>query len=142
GRALAQFGEQARVLDGDDGLGSEVRDQLDLLVGERPHLLAVNVDRSNQLVILEHRHTKKRASAGGFDKRNHGWIAPDISFLRRKVGNMDDLLGSRDDGKRSVGIVAYRKQGVPRPSLSETQGSIMQRPDTECIAVIEKQIAK
>ena len=33
--------EQPRVLDGDDGLGGEVLNQLDLLVGERPHLLAV-----------------------------------------------------------------------------------------------------
>ena len=39
---LAQLVEQPRVLDGDDGLGGEVRDQLDLLVGERPHLLAVD----------------------------------------------------------------------------------------------------
>ena len=36
--ALAQFVEQPRVLDGDDGLGGEVLHQLDLLVGERPHL--------------------------------------------------------------------------------------------------------
>jgi hypothetical protein len=31
-----------RVLDGDHGLGSEVRDQFDLLVGEGPHLLAID----------------------------------------------------------------------------------------------------
>ena len=35
---FAQLIEQARVLDGDDGLGGEVRDQLDLLVGNGPHL--------------------------------------------------------------------------------------------------------
>ena len=40
--ALAQLVEQPRVLDGDDGLGGKVRDQLDLLVGERPHLLTVD----------------------------------------------------------------------------------------------------
>ena len=40
--ALAQLVEQPRVLDGDDGLGGEVLYQLDLLVGERPHLLAVD----------------------------------------------------------------------------------------------------
>ena len=42
--ALAQFVEQPRVLDGDDGLGGEVLHQLDLLVGERPHLLAIDDD--------------------------------------------------------------------------------------------------
>ena len=41
--ALAQFLEQPRVLDGDDGLLGEVLDQRDLLVGERPHLLAVRL---------------------------------------------------------------------------------------------------
>ena len=40
--ALAQLVEQPRVLDGDDGLGGEVLHQLDLLVGERPHLLAID----------------------------------------------------------------------------------------------------
>ena len=54
--ALAQFVEQPRVLDGDDGLGGEVLHQLDLLVGERPHLLAVDDDGADQLVVLEHRH--------------------------------------------------------------------------------------
>ena len=38
-RALAQFVEQPRVLDGDDGLGGEVLHQRDLLVGERFNLL-------------------------------------------------------------------------------------------------------
>ena len=55
-RRFAQLVEQPRVLDRDDGLGGEVLNQLDLLVGERPDLLAVDGDRADQLVILEHRH--------------------------------------------------------------------------------------
>ena len=35
---FAQLVEQPRVLDSDDGLGGEVLDQLDLLVGEGPRL--------------------------------------------------------------------------------------------------------
>ena len=35
-------------------------DQLDLLVGERPHLLAIDADRADQLVVLEHRHQQHR----------------------------------------------------------------------------------
>ena len=38
--ALAQLIEQARVLDCDDGLIGEILNQLDVLVGERAHLLA------------------------------------------------------------------------------------------------------
>ena len=44
-QGFAQLVEQTSVLDGDDGLRGEIRDQLDLLVGERAHLLAVD-DRS------------------------------------------------------------------------------------------------
>ena len=40
-KRFAQFVEQPRVLNGDDGLGGEVRDQLDLLVGEGTNFLAV-----------------------------------------------------------------------------------------------------
>ena len=43
--ALTQFVEQPRVLDGDDGLGSEVLDQRDLLISERTNFLAVNDER-------------------------------------------------------------------------------------------------
>ena len=54
-----QLVEQAGVLDGDDGLGGEVRDQLDLLVGKGPHLLAINGDSADQLAFLEHRHDEQ-----------------------------------------------------------------------------------
>ena len=53
---FAQLVEQPRVLDGDHGLGGEILDQLDLLVGEREHLLPVDADDADQLVVLEHRH--------------------------------------------------------------------------------------
>ena len=44
---FAQLVEQAGVLDGDDGLCGEVRDQLDLLVAEGPDLGAVDGDAAN-----------------------------------------------------------------------------------------------
>jgi hypothetical protein len=62
---FAQFVEQAGVFDGDDGLIGEVLDQLDLLVGERPHLLAVDHDRTDQLLLLQHRHEKHRPDGSG-----------------------------------------------------------------------------
>ena len=46
--ALAQFIQQPRVLDGDDGLRGEILHQLDLLVGERAHLLAINTEGADQ----------------------------------------------------------------------------------------------
>ena len=54
--SVRQLVQQPRVLDGDDGLRGEVLHQLDLLVGERPDLLAVDDDGADQLAVLEHRH--------------------------------------------------------------------------------------
>ena len=42
-------------------------DQLDLLVGERADLLAVDDDGADQLVLLEHRHAEHGPDAGEFD---------------------------------------------------------------------------
>ena len=39
---VLDFLEQPHILDGDHGLVGEGRDQLDLLVGERPHLVAAS----------------------------------------------------------------------------------------------------
>src|SRR6516165_9515535 len=60
---LAQLVEQARVLDGDDGLIGEAREQSYLLVAERPHLLTVDAERANHPFLLEHRHDKKSPCA-------------------------------------------------------------------------------
>ena len=73
--ALAQFVEQPRVLDGDHGLGGEVLHQLDLLVGERPDLLAVDDDGADQLVVLEHRHDEQRPRAAELDRGDGSRIA-------------------------------------------------------------------
>ena len=56
---LAQLIEQPRVLDGYDGLRSEVGDQLNLLVGKRPYLLAINPDHAHYIAFLEHRYNHK-----------------------------------------------------------------------------------
>ena len=79
-RCAAQLVEQPRVLDGDDGLVGEVREQLDLLIGERAHLLTVNADRADQLFFLEHRHDKKGAGARDIGNGNGRRIALHISL--------------------------------------------------------------
>ena len=70
--ALPQLVEQAGVLDGDDGLGGEVRDQLDVLVGEGAYFLAIDGDGADQLALLQHRYRQQRAGAaevGQLDER-------------------------------------------------------------------------
>src|SRR5262245_43165880 len=49
---FTQLAEQARVLDRDDRLRCEIREELDLLVGEGPHLQAVDADGADHLVVF------------------------------------------------------------------------------------------
>jgi len=55
---FAQLVEQPCVLDGNDGLGGKVLNQLDLLVGERASFLAKDVERPYKLALLDHWHPK------------------------------------------------------------------------------------
>ena len=89
--ALAQLVEQARVLDGNDGLRGEILDQLNLLGGERADLLPVDADCPNQLVLLEHWHAKHRAGTGKFDRGDAHRVAFGIGLLCSYVGNVDHL---------------------------------------------------
>ena len=50
-------------------------DQLDLLVGERAHLLAVDTMAADHLVLLEHRHAGERYERRKLDERDHARIA-------------------------------------------------------------------
>src|SRR5262249_61049876 len=52
-KGFAQFVEQTRVLDCDDGLGSEVLQQLDLLVAGWAELLPVDGNAADQRRVLE-----------------------------------------------------------------------------------------
>ena len=81
-----RFVKQPRVLDGNDGLGGEILHQLDLLVGEGPHLLPINDDDANELVFLQHRdgHKCPRASR---------MLRSGLSGLERHVGDVSALLG-------------------------------------------------
>ena len=60
----------------------EILDQLDLLVGERPDLLAVDGDDADQLVVLEHRHDEQCADAGDVDTSARQSIAGKIGKSR------------------------------------------------------------
>src|SRR5262249_44762299 len=60
---LAQLIQQSNVLDRDHRLGGEIRDQLNLLVGERSNFLTINNDRADQLVFLKHGYGHKRPRA-------------------------------------------------------------------------------
>src|SRR5262249_31787392 len=66
-RALPQFIEQARVLDGNYRLRRKVLDQVDLLVSEGSDLLPVDDNGAYQLAFFEHWNGKHGASTGKLD---------------------------------------------------------------------------
>src|SRR5262249_57615294 len=56
--ARAQFTEEPRVFHRDHSLRREVLQQRDLLVGEGPNLVAVDLDRAENIVVLLQRHNQ------------------------------------------------------------------------------------
>ena len=65
--------------------------QLDLLVGERPHFLAVDGDGADQLAVLQHRHaTGVRAPPSSTAATRQG-IALEVGLLVTHIGNMTTL---------------------------------------------------
>ena len=95
GGRVTQFVEQPRVLDGDDGLGGEVGDQFDLLVGEGPNFLAGQSERTDRVRSLSAwvRHT--RPYTAKFDSCSRYWIAFfNIRLLCCKISDVNYRFGS------------------------------------------------
>ena len=79
-----------RILDGDDGLGGEIRHQSDLLVGKRPDFLTVHGERTDQFVLLQQGDGHGRPYTPDFYCCNDFWNAFfDVGFLCRKIGDVN-----------------------------------------------------
>src|SRR5215510_1236371 len=78
-KRFAQFAQQPRILNGDDGLRGEVFDQLNLLVSERADFSAIDSNGPDYLVCLEHRHRYDGADAGEFDGGHRQCVSVEIS---------------------------------------------------------------
>src|SRR5262249_36964036 len=85
--ALAQLVEQPRVLDGDDGLISEARDQRDLLVSKGTDFLTIKRERTDQFVLLYHWNAQERSHTPEFNGVHSGGSAH-VRFVCRKIDNM------------------------------------------------------
>src|SRR6516164_11827815 len=91
-KRLAQFVEQPRVLDGDDGLGGKVLYERDLLVSERPNLFAIDANHADKSILFKHRHTERRSNTTEFDGSDNAWIPVGIRLHRCDVGYLNCLL--------------------------------------------------
>src|SRR5207249_11360720 len=82
--------------------------QIDLLVSERTHLLAINGDRADQLVVLEHGDAEHCPITAKLDGGNDKGIAFEIGRYRLDVGNVDHLLRRGDTSKQRVRGRSYQ----------------------------------
>ena len=78
----AQLVQQPYILDRDHGLAGEVPHQVNLLVGKRPDLLAIDSHGADQFILLEHRHDQDRPSAPDIDERCNVRMAVAVGLCR------------------------------------------------------------
>ena len=107
--ALAQLVEQPRILDGDHRLVGEGSHQIDLLFGEWPDLLATQIERTDQFVVLQHRDSQKRSHTSKFNGINGQRAAfLKVSSLCRYVDNVNKRLGCHHATDRTARTYAIR----------------------------------
>jgi hypothetical protein len=82
---FTKLAQQPRVLNGDNSLRCKVRDQLELLVGERLDLLAVNSDRANDPLVSDHRHCQQSANACNISSCDGQWIAAEVGRISAQI---------------------------------------------------------
>ena len=87
---FAQLVEQPRVLDGDDGLGGEVLDQLDLLVGEGTDLLTIDENAPISSLSLSI-GTTRRVRAPAVFSDGDVTRTSEILLIRQNVCDVDYL---------------------------------------------------
>src|SRR6516162_10519053 len=130
-RALTQFGDQPRILHGDDRLSCEILQQRDLLIGKRPNLLAVQDDEAENGVVPTERCDERRAGAAQVDEAAPVQVACPIWLLILQVEHVHNRLPAENSGaersrsgRRSVSFAELRKvvrhtsDGGGEPALS------------------------
>ncbi len=137
--ALAQFLEQARVFDGDDGLRGEIADQLNLLIGERPHFLPIDDDGADQLSFLEHRHRQQRPDAGDFYTNDGKRIALLVRLFLPQVGDVDHLLCQRNAAEAAA---RSRMEQLVLADVRIARRRVKHGDGPKCVVVTKKHIAE
>ena len=108
----AQLAEQARVLDGDDGLVGEGPQRRELLLGQRPGRDAHHAEGTDRGVAAQHRHDRDGAVAGSLEVPD-----PDGKLLRRLLDVRDVDDPAVEDGKPMHVVARERKREHPTPRL-------------------------
>src|ERR1700730_16694926 len=108
-----------------------------LLIGERAHFLAINSERANELMLLEHWHNEKGPGAGVIDELGKPRIAFDIALFRPDVGNMNDLRNSAQAGERNIRMKVANDHR-PASRLGISRRCAMQREGGKRLPIIQE----
>jgi hypothetical protein len=120
--SLAQFLEQPRVLDGDDGLIGETRDKCDLLVGKGTNLLAGQAKCADlrSPSASEHRDTSARHQVRPLQrilaKISQEMLAEMIGMTRSRVSFFMNKF-------RKLGFIAYNGGIEVHSSAAKANGA-------------------
>ena len=108
--ALAKFVEQPRVLDSDNGLGGEVRDQADVTIRKRASTFTVNPDCADHLIVLEHRNAQHRPNSAQVNSRNALDSARDRHDRPSRLRCEQPVLSARTPAESPVVGVAWKTE--------------------------------
>ena len=133
--ALAQLPEQARVFDRDHRLTGEARHQVDLPLGERPHLLPIDRDGTDQFALPQHRDDEQRAGVAAVDEVYERRLAFHIGLFLPGIGDVNDLPRLREATERKV--PPRTNDGITLTALDMPGRQAVQRDRAEAAALGE-----
>ncbi len=129
-RALPQFGDQPCILHRDDCLRGEILQQRNLLIGERPDLLAGRDDHPKKRVAFPQRHTQQSAVAAVFYRSTRHWMLD--------LGQIGNVHETRAGHQWLAGWRVGTPVAVPQPVGERLRHSAHgDRP--EMLVIIKKQ---
>ena len=105
---VLDFVEQPHVLDRDRRLVGEGRDQLDLLVGERPHLGARQGQNADRHALAQHRNAEHGAEAA-----QSLCLGKGVVRVGQHVGDMNDLAFEQGPPGQRAAFRLHRQ--IPEP---------------------------
>src|SRR5262245_34350722 len=132
---LAQLVEQSRVLNGNDGLGGEVRNQRNLLVGEGANLLVVDVEETHDLIsFLDHWYGKEGSCSGVFRR----WVVLGIDILP-DIRDVDHIMRPHSPLHRGAG--PHLGSTSPNNIPLQLFGDVMKRAGYKLITLSTSAVA-
>ena len=136
-RTLVEGLEESHVVDGDDRLVGEGREQCHVAVVEGPHLATVDRDRADTVVVLQHGHEGHRADALDVRRLDPVRHALAVGFA---LGDVLDLQGlALHCGARGQRLPLADGHGIRAHPLDELGPRTLVRDEPEVLTLADQQ---